>query len=126
VALVIDINSRKISKLVIEQFRIKNGVKVYIMRWLRRLRPSSQYILVVIKVVIKEDIEKLLRLNSILFSGGIILVLLFKEQCTLVAYFKYKRFRYRARDCIQPNIYNIYGQKGHLQYKIVNLYCVNC
>ena len=54
----------------------------------------------VIKVVIKEDAEKLLRLDSISFSGGIIIVSLFKEQYTLVVYFKCRRFRYRARDYI--------------------------
>ena len=40
-ALVIDINSRKVSKLVIEWFGIENRVEVYIIRWLRRPRPSS-------------------------------------------------------------------------------------
>ena len=63
----------------------------------------------VIKVVMKEDVEKLLRLDSVSFSGGVILVSLFKEQRTLVACFKCKRFRYRARDCIRPDICNIYG-----------------
>jgi len=38
VFLVIDIDSRKVSKLAIERFRIENGVEVYIIRWLRQLR----------------------------------------------------------------------------------------
>jgi hypothetical protein len=41
VALVIDIDSRKVSKLAIERFRVENRVEVYIIRWLRRLRPSG-------------------------------------------------------------------------------------
>jgi len=49
------------------------------MRWLKRLRPSGQHILVVIKIATKEDAEKLLRLDSVSFSRGIILVLLFKK-----------------------------------------------
>jgi len=100
VALVIDIDSKKVSKLAIKRFRMENRVEVYIIRWLRKPRPSGQHILVVIKVAIKEDIEKLLRLDSVLFSRDIILVSPFKERRTLVACFKYKRFRYRARDCI--------------------------
>ena len=113
-ALAMDINSKKVSKLAMERFRMENGVEVYIIRWLGRLRPSGQYILVVIKVATKENIEKLLRLNSVLFSRGMILVLLFKEQYTPVACFKYKRFGYKAKDCMRSNICNIYSQKGYL------------
>ena len=40
-ALVIDIDSGKVSKLAIERFGVENGVKVCIMKWLRKLRPSS-------------------------------------------------------------------------------------
>jgi len=35
--------------------------------------------LVIIKVVTKEDIEKLLTLDNISFRGGAIIILLFKE-----------------------------------------------
>ena len=126
VALVIDIDSKKVRKLAIKRFRVENRVEVYIIRQLRRPRPSGQYVLVVIKVATKEDAEKLLRINSVLFGGGAIVVSLFKEQRTLVACFKYRRFRHRARDCIQPDICDMCGQKGYLQYKIVNLRCVNC
>lgn len=63
----------------------------------------------VIKVATKEDAEKLLRINSVLFGGGAIVVSLFKEQRTLVACFKYRRFRHRARDCIQPDICDMCG-----------------
>ena len=56
--------------------------------------------LVIIKVVIKEDIEKLLILDNILFRGGAIIILLFKERYTPIVCYKYRRFRYRARDYI--------------------------
>src|SRR5436853_7035183 len=98
VVLTININSKKVSKSAMGRFRIENGVKVYTIKWLGRLRPNGQHILVVIKVIIKEDVEKLFRLNSILFSGGIIVMLLVKEQRTPVAYFKYRRFGHKARD----------------------------
>ena len=51
-------------------------------------------------MVIKEDIEKLLTLNNVLFRGGAIIILLFKERRTPVVYYKYKWFGYRARDYI--------------------------
>jgi len=35
--------------------------------------------LVIVKVAIKEDIEKLLMLDNVLFRGGAIIILLFKE-----------------------------------------------
>ena len=54
--------------------------------------------LVIIKVVIKKDVKKLLILNNILFRGGAIIILPFKEQRTPITCYKYKRFRYRARD----------------------------
>jgi len=100
VALVIDIDSKKVSKLAMERFRVENGVEVYMMRWLRRPRPSSQHVLVVVKVATKEDAEKLLRMDSVSFSGGAIVISPFKERHTLVACFKCKRFKHRARDCI--------------------------
>ena len=65
-------------------------------------------------MAIKEDAEKLLRIDSILFNRGVIVILLFKKQYTLVVYFKCRRFGYRARDYTQPNICNIYSQKGYL------------
>ena len=74
----------------------------------------------------KEDAEKLLRIDSMSFSGGAIVVLLFEERRTLVACFKCRRFGHRARDCMRPNTCDICGQEGHLQCKIVNLRCVNC
>jgi len=54
--------------------------------------------LVIIKVAIKEDIEKLLTLDNILFREGAIIISPFKERYTPIACYKYKRFRYRARD----------------------------
>jgi len=51
-------------------------------------------------VAIKEDIEKLLTLDNVLFRGGAIIILPFKEQRTSIACYKYKRFRYRVRDYI--------------------------
>jgi len=95
-----DMDSRKVSKLAIEQFRVENRVKVCMMRWLRKLRPSGQYASIVVKVVIKEDVEKLLKMDSISFNRGTIVMSPFKERHTPVAYFKCKRFRHRARDCI--------------------------
>jgi len=109
-----DINSRKVSKSVMERFGIENGVKVYIIKWLGQLRPRGQYILVIIKVVIKEDIEKLLTSDNVLFRGGAIIISPFKEQCTPIVYYKYKRFRYRARDCTRPNTCKIYRREGYL------------
>jgi len=55
--------------------------------------------LVIIKVATKEDIEKLLILDNVLFKEGAIIISPFKERRTFVACYKYKRFRYRARDC---------------------------
>ena len=125
-ALAIDINSRKVSKSAIERFRMENRVEVYTMRWLKKPRPSGQHMLVIIKIATKEDMEKLLRLDNVSFSGNTILISPFKERCTLVAYFKYKRFRHRARNCMRLNTYNIYSQEGYLQCKIVNLHYINC
>jgi len=68
----------------------------------------------IIKVVIKEDVEKLLMSNNILFRGGAIIILLFKEQCTPIACYKYKRFGYKARDYIQPNTCEMYRWEGYL------------
>lgn len=109
-----DINSGKVSKLAIERFGEENGVEVYIMRWLGRPRPSGQHASVVVKVVTKEDMEKLLRIDSVSFSGGAIVVLPFKERRTPVACFKCRRFGHRARDCIRPNTCDMCGQEGHL------------
>ena len=74
-----DIDSGKVSKSAMERFGVENGVEVCTMRWLGKPRPSGQHASVVIKVATKEDAEKLLRMNSVLFSGGVIVVLLFKE-----------------------------------------------
>ena len=57
----------------------------------------------------KEDVEKLLRIDSVLFSRGAIVVSPFEERRTLVACFKCRRFRYRARDCIRPNMCDMYS-----------------
>ena len=54
--------------------------------------------LVIVKVVIKEDIEKLLISDNVLFREEAIIISLFKERYTPIACYKYKRFRYRARD----------------------------
>ena len=51
-------------------------------------------------MIIKEDIEKLLTSDNILFRGGAIIISLFKEQCTSIVFYKYKKFRHRARDYI--------------------------
>ena len=82
--------------------------------------------LVIIKVAIKEDIEKLLISDNVLFRGGVIIILPFKERRTPIACYKCRRFRYRARDYIQPNICEIYRREGHLWCKIVNLHYANC
>jgi len=82
--------------------------------------------LVIIKVVIKEDVEKLLMLDNMLFRGGVIIISLFKERCTLIACYKYKKFGHRARDCTRPDICEMYRQEGHLWCETVNLHCVNC
>ena len=78
-ALAIDIDSGKVSRSAIEQFREENGVEVYTMRWLGRPRPSGQHALVVVKVATKEDAEKLLRMDSVSFGGSAIVVSPFKE-----------------------------------------------
>ena len=36
--------------------------------------------------------------DNILFRGGAIIILPFKERYTPIAYYKYRRFGYRARD----------------------------
>jgi len=59
-------------------------------------------VLAIIKIAIKEDIEKLLILDSVLFRGDTIIISPFKKQYTLVVYYKYRRFRYRARDYNVP------------------------
>jgi len=82
--------------------------------------------LVIIKVATKEDIEKLLTSDNVSFKGGAIIILPFKEQRTPVACYKYKRFRYRARDYTRPNTCEMYRQEGYLQCETVNLHCVNC
>ena len=91
-----------------ECFRVKNGVKVYIMKQFRQLRPYNQYTLVIVKVAIKKDIEKLFILNNILFGESIIIILPFKKQRTPIVYYKCKRFRHKTKNCTQPNIYKIY------------------
>jgi hypothetical protein len=107
VLLAIDVESRKVSKLVIERFRTKNRVEVCTIRRLRRPRPSRQHASVVIKVATKEDAKKLLKLDSVTFSKGRIIVSLFKEQRTLVACFKCRRFRHRVRDYMQLETCNM-------------------
>jgi len=114
VALVMDIDSGKVSKSAMERFRMENGVEVCTMRWLGRPRPSGQHASVVIKVATKEDAEKLLRLDSVSFSRGAILVSPFEERRTPVACFKCRRFGHRARDCMRPDTCDICGQEGHL------------
>jgi len=81
--------------------------------------------LVIIKVVTKEDIKKLFMSDNVLFREGMIIILLFKERCTPIAYYKCKRFGYKARDYTRLNMCEIYRQKGHLWYKMVNLHYVN-
>ena len=100
VLLVMDIDSGKVSKYAMEWFGVENKVEVCAMRWLGRLRPSGQHASVVIKVSIKEDIEKLLGLGSVTFGGGAVIISPFEEWCTLMACFKYGRFRHRVRNCI--------------------------
>ena len=51
---------------------------------------DSQHILVIIKITIKKNIKKLLKLESIIFERRTVIILSFKEQCTSVIYFKYK------------------------------------
>jgi len=53
-------------------------------------------------------------LNNVLFKGGAIIISLFKERYTPIVCYKCKRFRYRARDYTQPNIYKIYRREGYL------------
>ena len=79
VALAMDIDSGKVSKSAMERFGVKNGVEVCTVRWLGRPRPSSQHASVVVKVATKEDAEKLLRIDSVLFGGGAIVVSPFEE-----------------------------------------------
>jgi hypothetical protein len=82
-------------------------------------------VLAIIKVAIKEDIEKLLILDSVLFRGDTIIISPFKKQYTLVVYYKYRRFRYRARDYTRPNIYKIYRRESYLRCEIAILNYVN-
>ena len=51
-------------------------------------------------MVTKKDVEKLFRLDSVLFSRNIIIVLLFKERRILIACFKCRKFKYKAKDYI--------------------------
>jgi len=68
-----------VSKSAIERFGIENGIEVYIMKWLGQLRPRGQHMLMIVKVATKEDIEKLLMLDNVLFREGAIIISLFKE-----------------------------------------------
>lgn len=92
VALAMDIDSGKVSKSAMERFGVENGLEVCTMRWLGRPRPSGQHASVVIKAATKEDAEKLLRLESVSFGGGAIVVSPFEERRTPVACFKCRRF----------------------------------
>ena len=65
-------------------------------------------------MAIKEDVEKLFISDNVLFKRNAILILLFKEQRTPIAYYKYRRFGYRDRNYTQPNTYKIYRREGHL------------
>lgn len=87
-----DIDSGKVSKSAMERFGVENGLEVCTMRWLGRPRPSGQHASVVIKAATKEDAEKLLRLESVSFGGGAIVVSPFEERRTPVACFKCRRF----------------------------------
>jgi len=80
-----DMDSGKVSKSAMERFGVENGVEVCTMRWLGRPRPSGQHALVVVKVVTKEDAEKLLGLDSVTFGGGAVIISSFEERRTPVA-----------------------------------------
>jgi hypothetical protein len=126
VSLAMDIDSGKVSRSAIERFGTENRVEVCTMRWLERLRPNGQHASVVIKVATKEDAEKLLRSDSVTLGGEGIIVSLFEERRTPVAYFKCRRFGHRARDCLRPETCDMCSQEGHLQCETINLQCVNC
>lgn len=121
-----DIESGKVSRLAIERFGTENGVEVYTMWWLGRPRPSRQHTLIVVKVATKEEVEKLLKSDSVTFGGGGIIVSPFEERRTPVACFKCRRFRHRARDCPRQETCDMCGQEGHLRCETANLRCVNC
>ena len=121
VVLVIDTESGKVSRSAIERFSMENRVEVRTIRWLGRPRPSRQHASVVIKVATKEEVEKLLILDNVMFSRGGIIVSPFKERRTPVAYFKCRRFGYRAPNYIRSERCNIYGQEGYLRCETVNL-----
>ena len=59
-------------------------------------------------MAIKEDVKKLFISDNILFRGGVIIILLFKEQRTPIACYKYRRFGHRAKNCMRPDICKIY------------------
>lgn len=54
----------------------------------RKTKARGQHMLVVVKVAIKEDAEKLLGSDSVTFRGGAVIILLFEERRTPVACFK--------------------------------------
>src|SRR5436853_7427531 len=108
-----DIDSGKVSKSTIERFRVENGVEVCTIRWLGRPRPSGQHASVVVKVATKEDAEKLLRSDNVIFKRDTIIILLFEERRTPVACFKYRRFRYKVRDYVQPETCDMCKQEDH-------------
>ena len=94
VLLAIDINSKKVSKSIIKCFEIEDKVEVCTIHWLGQLRPSGQYVLVVVKVTIKKNTEKLLRSDDMILNKEEIIVLLFKERYTPVIYFRCRKFGY--------------------------------
>lgn len=126
VTLAMDAESGKVSKSAMERFGTENGVDVCTMRWLRQPRPSGQHASVVIKVATKEEVEKLLKLDSMTFGGGGILISPFEERRMPVACFRCRRFGHRVRDCLRPETCDICGQEGHLHCETTNLRCVNC
>ena len=126
VALAMDAESGKVSRSAMERFGTENRVEVCTMRWLGRPRPSGQHASAVIKVATKEEAEKLLKSDSVMFGGGGIMVSPFEERRTPVACFKCRRFGHRARDCMRPETCDMCGQEGHLRCETVNLRCVNC
>ena len=126
VPLAMDIDSGKVSRSAMERFGTENGVEVCTMRWLGQPRPSGQHASVVVKVATKEEVEKLLRSNSVTLGGGGIIVSPFEERRTPVACFKCRRFGHRARDCLRLETCDMCGQEGHLHCETINLWCVNC
>jgi hypothetical protein len=93
VPLAMDAESGKVGRSAMERFGTENGVEVCTMRWLGRPRPSGQHASVVIKVAMnmKEEAEKLLRSDGVMFGGGGIIVSPFEERRTPVACFKCTR-----------------------------------